>query len=123
MKKILAFSAAIGISAGVHSQPGTDSRLIATATFEYQDSVFVPVDSTRLTYTGNNGWDYATNNWKYDSLRVWTPVPFSAWSEDKHHVQQMMNDRIVTRLLGGGVAGSGKNRLYVCKWIGSAKAG
>lgn len=47
---------------------GADTRLIATAKYIYTIISLEPFDSSSIKYSGNNGYDYATQNWKYDTM-------------------------------------------------------
>jgi hypothetical protein len=50
---------------------GQESRLIAMSTWNYDGTAMIPSDSTRLTYTGENGWDHNLADWKYTSGKSW----------------------------------------------------
>lgn len=49
---------------------GMESRLVGT-TYWYYDGGLAPSDSTRYTYTGDRGWDFVFDDWKYDSGISW----------------------------------------------------
>jgi hypothetical protein len=86
---------------------GADSRLIASVNFTYGGSAFEPEDSITVTYTGNNGYDYALDDWKFDSGKVWTFIPATtSWDDDGRVYQMLSNNRIMSTLfrqLTGGV--------------------
>ncbi len=49
---------------------GMESRLVGT-TYWYFDGSLEPYDSTRYTYSGDRGWDFVLDDWKYDSGLSW----------------------------------------------------
>ncbi|WP_276135156.1 T9SS type A sorting domain-containing protein [Polluticoccus soli] len=76
-----------------------DSRPIAVSEFTYGASSFEIEDSTVLSYTGNNGWDYATQGWKFDTGTVWTyDAGTTSWSDDGGVKQVIANNRIMSSL-------------------------
>lgn len=86
---------------------GADTRLIATVNFTYGASAFDVEDSSVVSYTGNNGWDYATQGWKFDTGTVWTyDQSTTSWSDDGGVKQVLANNRIMSslyRMLNGSV--------------------
>lgn len=49
---------------------GTESRLVASAEW-YFDTALEPLDSFYTTYTGQNGYDFNIDDWKYTSAKGW----------------------------------------------------
>lgn len=76
-----------------------DSRPIAVADYTYGISSFEVQDSSIIFYTGNNGFDYATGEWKYDSTKGWSyNTSTSQWEDYTRNYQVLSGNRIMSSL-------------------------
>lgn len=85
------------------TEPGkvtsNDSRPIAITNLDWGASAFELRDSTIAFYTGNNGYDYATDDWKYDSSRTWNfNASTSQWEDNGRSYQVITGNRIMSTL-------------------------
>ena len=102
-KSVSFFSPKAAATIPANPAPGkttaADSRLIAGTESIYGASSFEITDSSVVFYTGNNGYDYATDGWKFDSGVIRTMnTSTMQWEISGRMQQQMANNRIMSSL-------------------------